>query len=102
MATAVSGPVQPPTLRRLCGLCREAEPESETQGKPATRPGVFEEPWDASWLWFAISESKPRRAQSEVVCKSVSVDTARSAIAGASETLLAELCISKERSASPS
>ena len=58
VATAVSGPVQPPTLRRLCGLCREAEPESETQGKPATRPGVFEEPWDASWLWFLISDGQ--------------------------------------------
>ena len=22
------------------------------QSKPATRPGVFEEPWYASWLWF--------------------------------------------------
>ena len=74
----------------------------EPKSKPATRPGVFGEPWDGPWLWFAISESKPRRAQSEVVCKSISVDTARPAIAGASETLLAELCISKERSASPS
>ena len=80
----------------------EAEPESKAQSKPETRACVFEEPWNASWLWFAISESKPRRAQSEVVCKSISVDTARSAIAGASETLLAELCISKERSARPS
>ena len=25
----------------------EAEPESETQSKPATRPGVFEEPYGA-------------------------------------------------------
>ena len=80
----------------------EAEPESETQSKPATRPGVFGEPWDASWVWFAISESKPQAHTQQVVCKSISVDTARSAIAGASETLLAELCISKERSASPS
>ena len=76
-------------------------PPDELKSKPATRPAVFGEPWDASWLWFLISESKPRRAQSEVVCKSISVDTARSAIAGASETLLAELCISKERSGRP-
>ena len=31
----------------------------EAKSKPATRAGVFGEPWDASWLWFAISESKP-------------------------------------------
>ena len=37
----------------------EAEPESKAQSKPETRARVFEEPWNASWLWFAISESKP-------------------------------------------
>ena len=49
------------------GILEEAE--SEDERKPATRPGVFGEPWDASWLWFATSGVKAQAHHSQVVCK---------------------------------
>ena len=81
----------------------EAEPESETKSKPATRPGVFGEAWDASWLCLQHLTGNDLLPKATRACKGKGKRRIQqSAIAGASETLLAELCISKERSASPS
>ena len=41
----------------------------QPKSKPATRPGVFGEPWDASWPRFATSGVKAQAHHSQVVCK---------------------------------
>ena len=54
---AVSGPEMPPCRTQSRAACDQAE---ELQSKPETRPGVFGEPWDASWLWFAHLAEEPK------------------------------------------
>ncbi len=80
----------------------EAVPESETQSKPATRPGVFEEPWDASFFRFAISDTKSEpwlMPQVRCNCKWIQLGCAS---LGDLDLLLVELYLATNRSASPS
>ena len=81
----------------VTGLC----PSREAKSKPETRPGVFGEPWDASWLWFATFDGKGEPwlgPQVRCNCKWIQLDCAS---LGDLDLLLVELYLGTGRSASP-
>ncbi len=97
------------TAARACRTPRpnsDALPSSETQAsapdqpksKPATRPGVFGEPWDVILVWFATPVKGRHKSYLDSKGKAKRIQS--SAIAGASESLLAKLCLGTGRSAS--